>query len=183
MAASDSLGPMFKVPSSQNYSESGHIPEFYDSGIFHGSNQRFPIGHIILPYNVHQQNSRAMSVLGGASEGHPDDHNDTSWASELPGNAASYAQEAAAVLGGKAWLHRVEPVSPEDVRRGSDSDEVESPKGFRVTGSVPVPDNFMDWEHDKDAHPIIKAGWAINRRNDADVEAGVPDHWSTGSRK
>ena len=109
--------------------------DFHFGRLFHGSNQVFTPGDLILSTNATGASSRTLAEAPGDA----DDPNrrGNAFASEIPSISAGYAQSAAKTLGGDPHLYEVEPVNKEDVVHDFE-DEHYSPSGFRVIAHHPL---------------------------------------------
>lgn len=121
------------------------------TALYHGSNQRFEKGDVILPAALTGATPSTVSEDYSVDDYKKDRIPSTitpnatvsdyelAHASENAAVAASYAQRARDRLGGGFHVYRVAPVNDQDVEHMVE-DEYASPSGFRVIRRLPIDD-------------------------------------------
>jgi hypothetical protein len=123
---------------------------FHESHLYHGTPEEFAPGDVILPAN---QVGKPPSNRGDVAYATPDIHTGNFMAWEQNNHNGENFKDDSEGSAPKTNLYRVEPVDPSSTTRkrgvlshsrrlfgaGRESDEVTSPKGFRVLSKVNDP--------------------------------------------
>jgi hypothetical protein len=145
---------------------------FHESHLYHGTPEEFAPGDVILPAN---QVGKSPSNRGDVAYATPDIHTGNFMAWEQNNhNGENFKDDSEP----KTNLYRVEPVDPSSTTRrkgvlshsrrllgaGRESDEVTSPKGFRVLSKVNDPNAIInkiqkinEEDPNKDGYPSTRA--------------------------